>query len=74
MPIYEYKCKKCDAQFDALQRIGEDGSNLNCPDCGEQHPEKLLSVFAVKDGTKGGLSAETGPCGCGAPRRGMCGE
>ncbi|MCH9007148.1 zinc ribbon domain-containing protein [candidate division KSB1 bacterium] len=63
MPIYEYKCKKCDAQFDALQRIGEDGSNLNCPDCGEQHPEKLLSVFASSDneGSLGGsCSADSG--------------
>lgn len=48
--------------------------SLECTSCQSSNLEKLLSVFSVKGETKGGLSAETGPCACGAPRRGMCGE
>ena len=48
--------------------------SLECTSCKSSSLEKLLSVFAVKGETKGGFPSETGPCACGAPRRGMCGE
>ncbi|MFQ5603621.1 MAG: FmdB family zinc ribbon protein [bacterium] len=46
MPIYEYRCKNCEFQFDVLQKIGADGKDLNCPECGAPFPEKILSTFA----------------------------
>lgn len=46
MPIYEYRCDKCEHQFEALQTVGADGKNLACPECGATAPEKILSVFA----------------------------
>ena len=42
MPIYEYKCSECGHRFEALQRIGADGSDLACPRCGTPRPEKML--------------------------------
>jgi putative FmdB family regulatory protein len=60
MPIYEYRCRKCDAQFEVLQKIGADGADLICPECGEKYPEKLMSMFASADDSG---SAR----GCGAP-------
>jgi putative FmdB family regulatory protein len=49
MPIYEYKCGKCDHKFDALQKIGEDGKDLRCPKCGTDNPTKVFSTFASTD-------------------------
>jgi len=46
MPIYEYKCSHCGHRFDILQHIGEDGTNLTCPECGTPKPEKMFSAFA----------------------------
>ena len=43
MPIYEYKCEKCDEAFEILQRGSEKAS---CPKCGSQKLTKLLSVFS----------------------------
>ena len=72
MPLFEYRCQDCGTQFEKIVLRASD--SVECTSCRGPNLEKLLSVFAVKGGTKGGLSAETGPCGCGAPRRGMCGE
>ena len=46
MPIYEYGCKKCGAQFEIL--IRNDGDlPKRCPECGEPKPTKQFSAFAV---------------------------
>jgi putative FmdB family regulatory protein len=47
MPIYEYRCRKCGEQFEAIRQVGDDGKDLACPECGAKGPEKLLSAFAV---------------------------
>jgi putative FmdB family regulatory protein len=47
MPIYEFRCKKCGETFEALCRIGDEGSDLVCPTCGTKAPEKIFSVFAA---------------------------
>ncbi|MFQ5772394.1 MAG: zinc ribbon domain-containing protein, partial [bacterium] len=46
MPIYEYRCRKCDAQFEVIQKMGADGRDLVCPDCGQPQPENLISAFS----------------------------
>ncbi len=46
MPIYEYRCDKCQHQFEALQSVGADGEHLICPQCDAPAPKKVLSVFA----------------------------
>jgi putative FmdB family regulatory protein len=47
MPIYEYRCRKCGEQFEALRPVGDNGKRLACPKCGAKGPEKQLSTFAV---------------------------
>lgn len=47
MPIYEYRCRACGAAFEAIRRLGDDGSDLECPGCGAVGPEKVPSVFAA---------------------------
>ena len=69
MPLFEYRCRSCASQFEALvtqSRAPE------CPDCNSQDLARLLSVFAV--GSQGPATAprERGPVGacgaCGDPR------
>ena len=67
MPIYEYKCSKCGHVFEAFQRIGADGSELNCPICSAPRPEKIFSAFASK-----GSSSDSGSiASCGTGSRGF---
>jgi putative FmdB family regulatory protein len=66
MPIFEYVCKECTHEFEALVYGRE---KAECPKCHSRKLEAQLSVFAVS--AKGGSSAATavGPCGsCGDPR------
>jgi putative FmdB family regulatory protein len=45
MPIYEYSCRSCSHQFEALVR----GAALpSCPECQSGDLERLLSLPAVK--------------------------
>jgi putative FmdB family regulatory protein len=46
MPLYEYRCEACAEEFEVLQPIGADGSELECPECGAPRPSKLMSTFA----------------------------
>lgn len=45
MPVYEFKCKKCDAQFEELMRMNDSKKPI-CPECGAKQTERLLSLFS----------------------------
>ena len=47
MPIYEFKCRKCETQFEEIRPLGDDGKSLICPECGTKSPKKVPSVFAA---------------------------
>jgi putative FmdB family regulatory protein len=70
MPIFEYECRECGTKFEAL--VSSSAQEVACKHCASKRVEQLLSVFAVSGDSA--VSAEPGPCPCGAPRRGMCGE
>lgn len=73
MPIFEYRCRECGTQFEAIVRSSK--AATTCKSCGSRKLEQLLSVFAVADAAGPAAATEPGPCGaCGAARRGMCGE
>ncbi len=63
MPLYEYKCKQCDAQFEVLQAVGATGDDLVCPECKTPKPEKIFSLFA--SGSTTSKSAASASCGTG---------
>jgi putative FmdB family regulatory protein len=44
MPLYDYECRKCGNEFEALVRTGDTPS---CASCGSTDLERLLSGFAV---------------------------
>jgi len=50
MPIYEYRCTKCQHQMEVLQKIS-DGPKRKCPECAGKL-EKLISrtSFQLKGG------------------------
>ena len=45
MPIYEFACKKCDAEYDELCSYDKSGkySKVKCPECGSKKKEKLMT-------------------------------
>jgi putative FmdB family regulatory protein len=71
MPIFEYVCKECQHEFEALV-FGK--QKAECPKCQSKKLEPQLSVFAVSaksaSSSQPSLSAgPAGPCGsCGDPR------
>lgn len=48
MPIYEYSCTDCGAQFEEL--IFSDDDGVNCEKCGSANTEKLMSCCGFKTG------------------------
>ena len=65
MPIFEYACKECGAEFDALI---QGAATVACPSCESEELAKKLSSFAVA-GRAVSEREPIGPCGtCGDPR------
>ncbi|MBW1820220.1 MAG: zinc ribbon domain-containing protein [Deltaproteobacteria bacterium] len=55
MPIYEFKCLKCQEFFELLVINNDDEAKLQCPKCNSKEFERVLSVtnFAAGSGTGG---------------------
>lgn len=71
MPIYEYRCKKCQHEFEQLVFASD---TPKCPSCDTTKLEKLMSTPTVGKSDTGGAPAESscgscehagGPRGCG---------
>jgi putative FmdB family regulatory protein len=53
MPIYQFRCRKCQREFEAQQTLQEHATSLPpCPSCGAQDTEVLLSPFFAKTSRK----------------------
>ncbi len=66
MPIFEYICKNCGKDFEAIIYGAQEPA---CPKCASTRLEQQLSRFAVVGEKANGLSSTPGPCGsCGDPR------
>lgn len=65
MPIYEYACRDCGHEFEALVRSS---TVPQCPSCQSTVLDKQLSVFATGQAEAQPAAAFAGPCGtCGHP-------
>ncbi len=72
MPIYEFRCKKCNFDFRTLVRSNANAEPV-CPQCGDEKVVRLLSVTAKQgtDGDSGASMCGSGQCcssmggGCG---------
>lgn len=56
MPIFEYRCPKCELVFEELVS-GDRNVSIACPQCGSKETEKLMSVIgAISMGKSSGDS------------------
>ncbi len=66
MPIFEYKCLKCESEFEKLVfgPASEDG--IQCPDCNAKEVERLFSSFngvsRSSDGSTRSMSSGCSSC------------
>lgn len=67
MPIYEYRCKGCGNEFEALIWTSREEEAVECPRCAGKEVDRVLSPFArgIGAGGEGGLSKS----GCGPGSR-----
>lgn len=65
MPIYEYACRECGSEFEALVRASTVPA---CPQCRSTELDKKLSVFATAASSAPAPLPPMGACGaCGNP-------
>jgi putative FmdB family regulatory protein len=55
MPIYDYVCRACGHEFEALTR-GSSSKLPKCPECQSEDAERMLSMPRVKSETTKGLA------------------
>jgi len=70
MPIYEYICKECSHEWEALRPMSQSDAPIACESCGKSHARRKLSVFYAESGGKAvaGMSEPS----CGSCTAGSC--
>jgi putative FmdB family regulatory protein len=63
MPIYDYRCRQCGQVREVFQR-SQGEKPAECPSCGSESLERLVSTFSVL----GSETSEGGTC-CGRDTR-----
>ena len=51
MPLFDFRCRSCGHEFEALVRAS-DAEPLRCVSCGREDLERLLATFAVSSEEK----------------------
>jgi putative FmdB family regulatory protein len=67
MPLYDYRCRTCEAVYEERRPMADADTPATCPS-GHVGAARLLPVFATT-----GRGAEPGPGTGGAPPAGGCG-
>jgi putative FmdB family regulatory protein len=73
MPIYEYLCQDCGAQFDMLRSMKDADEPARCKSCLGDHTKRQLSVFFSKSADRVASTASSSS-GCGGCSGGSCGS
>jgi putative FmdB family regulatory protein len=47
MPLYEYRCERCDERFERLVSLRAEHPPVTCPHCGTTDIRKQVSTFAT---------------------------
>jgi putative FmdB family regulatory protein len=64
MPLYEFHCNQCGAEFEVMLRFSEADRRPACPQCqGEQTHKKLSTVASFGALSSGGSSSSCGSQG-----------
>ncbi len=61
MPIFEYKCKDCEKDFEKLVFSGEE-NDISCPECRSKNVTKKMSASSFM-GSSIGKCATSSPTG-----------
>ncbi len=48
MPVYEFKCRKCDHLFEVMGSYAEREKAQTCPKCGGTQVKQVISLVSVK--------------------------
>jgi putative FmdB family regulatory protein len=67
MPIYEYTCRSCGADFEHWHASIKDLTAPACPECGFAEVQRRFSVPAIRMGD--GASSESGAESSAAPEK-----
>ena len=62
MPIYEYRCKRCDKISEKFVRSGREEGSLSCAFCGEKELERQFSCFS--NGSASAEGSDSKATGC----------
>jgi len=65
MPIYEYKCSECGGTFEFFIQSLSSAKNAECPACGSQRVDRLLSLPNIQKE----FSPRSGATCCGREER-----
>lgn len=65
MPIFSYKCQKCNNEFELLVGVTAEKADSECPKCKSKSIKKITSSFSVHNTYTNGSSCTTGSCSTG---------
>lgn len=60
MPIYEFKCTKCEAFFEVIVMGSDDDREINCPKCESEEFQRVVSTTNYTMGGSGAASQNPG--------------
>ena len=66
MPVYDYKCRACGAEFEKFLRTLAAAGSVKCEKCGSSRVRKQVSCCAISSGGKSesaGSSKSSSSCG-----------
>jgi putative FmdB family regulatory protein len=70
MPIYEFKCLRCEEFIELLVMNKDEEIELKCPKCASKDLERVLSStnfsMGIGSGTGQGAKSQTRTCGSGS--------
>lgn len=66
MPLYDYRCRSCEVNFESVSKPYEP---VRCPECGTLGAERMVTSFGGYE-IKGDNSSSVRPKGAGSRTRG----
>ena len=62
MPIYEFRCMKCNNEFEHL--VFNSNESVTCPGCNEDKIKRVMSVCSFKSSSGVSYAPSSGLSGC----------
>ena len=59
MPLFEYRCMHCGRVFEVFTQRRDLKATPECPGCGKQKVERVLSAFSGRAGEGSGCSSSS---------------